>query len=78
MFIIIDAFTRAYQGRTVLSAMWFDGDDPVVNQRYSSRVLLLGSFVLFGVAPNSTVFGVWATPIVYLVVSGYLIAPAVN
>jgi anion transporter len=41
-------------------------------------LLLLGGYVVWNVAPGNIVFGLWASPIVYLVVGGYLIASAVR
>jgi anion transporter len=41
-------------------------------------LFLLGGYVIFGVAPGSIVFKLWTSPLVYLVVGGYLIASAVR
>ena len=49
----------------------------VVHPGYTS-VLLLASYVVFKVAPGNVVFGLWTTPLVYLVVGGYLVAAAVR
>lgn len=49
----------------------------VMHPGYSSLFLLCG-YTLWGVAPASEVFGLWATPLIYLVIGGYLIASAVR
>ena len=41
-------------------------------------LFLLGSYVVTGVAPGNVAFRLWTTPLVYLVVGGYLIASAVR
>lgn len=55
-------------GFSLLAIAWWATN--VTHPGYTS-LLLLGSFVLFHIAPKSIVFNVWTTPIVYLVVSGY-------
>lgn len=49
----------------------------VLQPGYTS-VLMLVLWVVLDVAPPSTVFSLWTTPLVYLVVGGYLIATAVQ
>ena len=41
-------------------------------------VLLLTAYIVMDVAPGGVTFGLWSTPVVYLVVGGYLIAAAVK
>ncbi len=41
-------------------------------------VLLLTAYIVMDVAPVGVTFGLWSTPVVYLVVGGYLIAAAVK
>lgn len=49
----------------------------VVHPGYTSLLMLTG-YVLFGVAPAAKVFQLWGTPLVYMVIGGYLIASAVR
>jgi di/tricarboxylate transporter len=49
----------------------------VVHPGYTSLSLLV-SYVLFGVAPANVVFGLWTTPIIYMIIGAYLIAAAVQ
>ena len=62
-------------GLSLLAVIWWATG--VTHPGYTS-VFLLGSYVLFKVAPGSVVFSLWTTPIIYLVVGGYLIASAVS
>lgn len=49
----------------------------VVQPGYTSLLMLVG-WVVLKVAPAETVFSLWSTPLIYLVVGGYLIAAAVQ
>lgn len=49
----------------------------VVQPGYTSLLMLVG-WVVLKVAPPETVFSMWTTPLIYLVVGGYLIAAAVQ
>ncbi len=60
---------------SLLAVIWWATN--VTHPGYTS-VLLLGAYVLLKVAPGNVVFGLWTTPIIYLVVGGYLIAAAVR
>ena len=60
---------------SLLAVIWWASN--VTHPGYTS-VLLLGGYVLLKVAPGNVVFGLWTTPIIYLVVGGYLIAAAVR
>lgn len=62
-------------GLSLLAVIWWATG--VAHPGYTS-VFLLGSYVLFEVAPGNVVFSLWTTPIIYLVVGGYLIAGAVR
>ncbi len=60
---------------SLLAVVWWAMS--VAHPGYVS-LFLLGSYVVLGVAPGGVVFGLWGTPLVYLVVGGYLIASAVR
>jgi anion transporter len=60
---------------SMLTVVWWAMS--VAHPGYVS-LFLLGSYVVLGVAPGNVVFGLWASPLVYLVVGGYLIASAVR
>jgi di/tricarboxylate transporter len=62
-------------GLSLLAVIWWATG--VTHPGYTSA-LLLGLYVLLNVAPGNVVFGLWTTPIIYLVVGGYLIAAAVR
>lgn len=49
----------------------------VVQPGYTSLLMLVG-WVVLKVAPPTVVFSMWTTPLIYLVVGGYLIAAAVQ
>jgi len=49
----------------------------VLQPGYTALLMLTG-WVLFNVAPAETVFEMWTSPLVYLVIGGYLIAAAVD
>lgn len=49
----------------------------VAHPGYVSLIMLL-AYVVFGVAPASDVFALWLSPLMYLIVGGYLIAAAVQ
>jgi len=49
----------------------------VVQPGYTSLLMLVG-WVVLKVAPADVVFSLWTTPLIYLVVGGYLIATAVQ
>lgn len=52
----------------------------VINPGYTALALLLGYSLLLNpsVAPRSLIFSLWATPTMYLVISGFLMAAAVQ
>jgi len=60
---------------SLLTVVWWATS--VAHPGYIS-LFLLGSYVLFDVAPGTVVFKLWTSPLVYLVVGGYLIASAVR
>jgi len=62
-------------GLSLLAVIWWATG--VTHPGYTSA-LLLGLYVLLDVAPGKVVFGLWTSPIIYLVVGGYLIAAAVR
>ena len=60
---------------SLLAVVWWAMG--VIHPGYTSLLMLTG-YVLLGVAPASEVFSLWGTPLVYMVVGGYLIASAVR
>lgn len=60
---------------SLLAVVWWAFG--VIHPGYTSLLMLTG-YVLLGVAPASEVFSLWGTPLVYMVVGGYLIASAVR
>lgn len=78
MFSPIPGLTAQGKGALAISLFgvvwWAMG---VVQPGYTSLLMLVG-WVVLGVAPVQTVFSMWTTPLIYLVVGGYLIATAVQ
>ncbi|WP_428559524.1 MAG: SLC13 family permease [Solidesulfovibrio sp. DCME] len=60
---------------SLLAVIWWA--TKVMHPGYTS-VILLTLYVLLGVAPANVVFGLWTTPIIYMIIGAYLIAAAVN
>ncbi len=55
-------------------AWWATG---VAHPGFTALLMLMG-YTLFNVAPAAVVFRLWASPLIYLVVGGFLIAAAVQ
>ncbi len=60
---------------SLMTVVWWA--TKVAQPGYTSLVMLLG-FALFKVAPNEQIFSIWTSPLMYLIVGGFLIAAAVN
>lgn len=60
---------------SLMTVIWWA--TKVAHPGYVSLVMLV-SYVLFDVAPPENVFAMWLSPLMYLIVGGYLIAAAVE
>ena len=60
---------------SLMTVIWWA--TKVAHPGYVSLIMLL-AYVLFGVAPAETVFNMWVSPLMYLIIGGYLIAAAVQ
>ncbi len=60
---------------SLMTVIWWA--TKVAHPGYVSLVMLAG-YVLFGVAQPADVFVMWTSPLMYLIVGGYLLAAAVN
>ncbi len=60
---------------SVLAIVWWATN--VIDPGYTSA-MLLGSYVLLNIAPGDVVLNLWTTPVLYLVIGGFLIAAAVR
>lgn len=60
---------------SLMTVIWWA--TKVAHPGYVSLVMLL-AYVVFGVAPAENVFSMWLSPLMYLVIGGYLMAAAVQ